>query len=185
MTSAAVHLRRLFFALWPDEATREAVQRACRAAVRRSGGKPVAPSNYHLTLAFLGNVPEEKLDAVVAAARGIVCPHLRLSLDRFGYFPDSRVFWLGARESPPALRDLNTRLWAAMDRLGLDRDTKPFHLHLTLARKVRAAPRVAPPPVVCWTVVDFVLAESDTSADGAHYSVLARFPAAEACQPGP
>src|SRR5690606_7943609 len=47
-------LRRIFFALWPDDATRGAIERACRQAVRRSGGRPTAKRNLHLTVAFLG-----------------------------------------------------------------------------------------------------------------------------------
>ena len=176
MTSAAVRLRRLFFALWPDEATRDALCRATRAAVHRSSGKPVPSSNYHLTLAFLGNVPDERLAAIIEAARQVECPRVHLTFDRFGYFPAPRVFWIGAGETPPALRDLSARIWAGMEALGLERDTRPFHVHLTLARKVREAPEVDPPPLVSWTVADFVLAESATDPDGARYQVLARFP---------
>lgn len=184
MTSAAVHVRRLFFALWPDEATREALRRAARPAVRRSGGKPVPEANYHLTLAFLGSVPDEKLDAIVTAARLIEVQRLHLTFDRFGYFPASRVFWIGCGEIPPALRDLNARLWADMEAVGLERDTKPFHVHLTLARKVRVAPEVDPPPLVSWTVADFVLAESETDPDGARYQVLERFAGASGSSSG-
>lgn len=176
MTSAAVRLRRLFFALWPDDATRDALRRATRAAVRRSGGKPVPPANFHITLAFLGNVPDERVDAIAAAARDVAFVPAHITLDRFGCFPAPRVFWIGASETPPALRDLAAGIWGGMEALGLTRDTKPFHIHLTLARKVREAPEVDPPPLVSWTVPEFVLAESETDPAGARYHVLARFP---------
>jgi 2'-5' RNA ligase len=176
VTSAAVRLRRLFFALWPDEATREALRRATRAAVRRTGGKPVPAGNFHITLAFLGNVPDERVDAIVTAARGVTFVPVHITFDRFGYFSAPRVFWIGAGETPPALRDLVAGIWGGMESLGLERDTKPFHIHLTLARKVREAPEVDPPPLVPWTVSGFVLAESETDPNGARYQVLARFP---------
>jgi 2'-5' RNA ligase len=179
VTSAAVRLRRLFFALWPDELTREALDRATRAAVRRSGGKPVPTSNYHLTLAFLGNVPDEQLTAIVAQARHIHCPRLELTFDRFGHFAVPGVFWIGAAATPPALHDLSARLWDRMASLGLERDAKPFQVHLTLARKVRRLPAVGAPRPVSWTIEDFVLAESETDPAGARYAVLERFPAAD------
>jgi len=50
--------RRLFFALWPDEATREQLAHITRKAVRGSGGRPIPVENLHSTLVFLGSVPE-------------------------------------------------------------------------------------------------------------------------------
>lgn len=175
MTAAAVHVRRLFFALWPDEATRQALRRAARPAMHRVRGKPVPESNYHLTLAFIGNVPDEQLEAIVKEARCIACPRVHLTFDRFGWFPTSHVFWIGAQEIPPALADLSSRIWAGMEALGIEHQPHPFHVHLTLARQVRAPPEADPPPLVGWTVSDFVLAESVTDPDGARYTVLDRF----------
>ena len=100
MIASAVRLRRLFFALWPDEATREALRRATRTVLRHCGGKPVRPENFHITLAFLGNVPDEQLDAVLGAASGISLEPLTLTLDRFGYFPVPQVLWLGPAQTP-------------------------------------------------------------------------------------
>src|SRR5579883_616458 len=61
--------RRLFFALWPDEAMREAMVQAIREPVRASGGRPVHAGNLHVTLAFLGAVPERRLTELAEAAR--------------------------------------------------------------------------------------------------------------------
>ena len=49
---------RLFFALWPDGDTRKAINGLARPAVRRAGGRPVPARHFHMTLAFLGEVPE-------------------------------------------------------------------------------------------------------------------------------
>jgi 2'-5' RNA ligase len=180
MTSAAVHIRRLFFALWPDEAVRESLRRAARPAMHRVRGRPVPPSNYHMTLAFLGNVPDERLQPIIEAARRVECPRAHITFDRFGHFPAPRVFWIGARETPPALVDLSAKLWAAMESLGLEHDRRPFHVHLTLARQVIEPPEADPPPLVGWTVSEFVLAESETGPDGARYTVVERFSAVSA-----
>ena len=42
--------RRLFFALWPDEVQRCALEHNAAKAVRHSGGRPVAAANLHVTL---------------------------------------------------------------------------------------------------------------------------------------
>src|SRR5437667_76833 len=48
---------RLFYALWPDAATRAALTRL-QLAVR---GRNMRPENFHLTLAFLGEQPIRSL----------------------------------------------------------------------------------------------------------------------------
>ena len=59
---------RLFFALWPDSAVRAVLQASCQAVTVSCGGRPVPPRNYHLTLAFLGQVDSADLAGIRAAA---------------------------------------------------------------------------------------------------------------------
>lgn len=61
--------RRLFFALWADEAMRQAMAQATRKAASASGGHPVPAENLHVTLAFLGPVPERRLARLGEIAR--------------------------------------------------------------------------------------------------------------------
>jgi 2'-5' RNA ligase len=178
---AASATRRLFFALWPDESTRTALVQATRKAVRRSGGRPVPQANYHVTLAFLGNQPVERYDAIVAAAAtltpALTLGPIQLELDRFGYWPRPRVFWLGPARCPEALAGLADALWTAMTPLGLARETRPYRPHVTLARKVAALPEVESPTPLIWQASEFALIESVTDERGARYTVAARFSA--------
>lgn len=168
--------RRLFFAIWPDDDTRAKLVRATRRAVRRCGGRPVPHRNYHITLAFLGNQPGELFDDIVAAASTVAAAPVDFMLDRFGYFPKPRVFWLGPTDGPPALAALSRELWDRMEALGLRRESRPFHAHLTLARKVAALPEVSAPEPLKWRVSSFALIESTTDPRGAVYSVARDFP---------
>lgn len=63
--------RRLFFALWPDEAMRRAMVQATREVVREAGGRPIPPSHLHVTLAFLGAVPETRLRELADSVRAV------------------------------------------------------------------------------------------------------------------
>ncbi len=176
MTAAAVRLHRLFFALWPDEATRKALARSTRALARHCGGRPVPPQNFHITLAFLGNVPDERLDAVRDAAAGCRLEPLTLLLDRVGYFPAPQVLWLGPSQAPGQLAQFAADLTAALTTAGQPPDARPFQPHLTIARKVLSASGLRQPRPVAWPVAGFALVESRTDAEGARYRVLAEFP---------
>lgn len=171
-------MKRLFFALWPDEKARGAIARASRTAVRRCGGRPVPAENYHITLAFLGDVAAPLYTDIVAAgraasARFALCP-LELRLDRFGYWPGPRVFWLGASENPPALSALAAALRTGAETLGIPGENRAFHAHVTLCRKVQRAPNTDPPQLT-WRASGFTLVESVTAESGAQYTVVERF----------
>lgn len=175
MTASAVHVRRLFFGLWPDDETREALHHATRVTVRHCGGKPVPPRNYHVTLAFLGNVPEERCEDIAAAGARRSLPELTLTFDRYGYFAAPQVLWLGSSAEVPALRDFVAGLWRALAEAGAPPDARPFHPHVSLARKVTSPPELRPPRPVTWAVRDFALIESETLPEGARYRPVATF----------
>lgn len=176
MNTAARPTRRLFFALWPDQATRQALVRATRKAVRRAGGRPVPPHNYHITLVFLGNQPGALFDEIVAAGRRVNAPPIELWLDTFHCWPRPRVFWFGPAKFPPALTRLSADLWTQMETLGLARDRRVLQPHVTLVRKVQRLPELAAPKPVQWPVGEFSLMESMDGDPGPEYCVVARFP---------
>ena len=167
--------RRLFFGLWPDDVTRRAIVRATRTAVRRAGGRPVPPVNYHITLAFLGNQPSELFDAIIAAGQRVAAPSMTLLLDTLHCWPKPRVFWFGPRKFPRDLPRLSADLWTQMEYLGLTRDRRALQPHVTLARKVQELPEMAAPKPVSWPVHEFALVESISGHPGPEYTVVARF----------
>ena len=72
--------KRLFFALWPDDEVREQIAADAGRTIERSDGRTVPPSNYHITLTFLGSVTASSLPDIVAAARNVrVLPYRLLA----------------------------------------------------------------------------------------------------------
>lgn len=176
--------RRLFFAVWPPPEVRRQLRRRCAAAVRASGGQPVPPANYHLTLAFLGNVPAGQYPRLLEAAATVTPPAGELCLERLGYWSRPRVLWIAPEEPVAELARVAAELWAALEPLGIAPETRPFQPHLTLARKVARAPaanRLERP--VCWMLRGFVLVESVTHPRGARYTVTAAFPPGSCPEP--
>jgi len=179
---ASAETQRLFFALWPDASTRDAIYKAGRRVIRVSGGKPVRADNYHATLAFLGSVDAGAAVAARDAAAGVHGPPFELRLDRFGFWAKPRVVWLGAGQVPEAARRLAAGLTAALIARGLTPDPKPFVPHVTLVRKVSKPGDFGSVEPVAWPVTSFALVRSVTHPEGSQYSVLASWPLTDGCE---
>ena len=185
MTSGAVaaeRAQRLFFAFWPEEAARAALAHATAKAVRYSGGRPVPAANLHVTLAFLGSVPEQRIAELqqLAAAQAAQCARERaivLSFDRFDYFRRAQVLCvLATEDDAAAAQRLASALQDASAAAGFNPDLKPFRAHVTVARKVmRATVPVELRPLV-WEFSAFALISSRTEPAGPVYSVVQSYP---------
>lgn len=166
--------RRLFFGIWPDEqARRELEQTQMLPSVP---GKKVAPDNFHLTLAFLGDCDSAREDCCERAAAGISAPPFPLRLDCYGAFPRAGILHLAPQSIPQELRSLHSQLQAALRECG-HRPLRGFEPHLTLFRRVhRAVALESPPAPVEWIVRFFSLIESRLLPDGARYTSVADYP---------
>lgn len=176
---------RLFFALWPDLATRCRLERAVQAAMQRYGGRPMRPETLHLTLLFLGAVARDRIDSVRLAGRvGGVAFSVRL--DGLECWRHNHIAHLHAGVTPEPMRALVESLRQAMRGIGLDVKVQPFAAHVTLTRKAHCHGLKAPGGVLAlgelpdaaidWPVSEYVLAESRLSAAGPRYTVLERYP---------
>ena len=168
--------RRLFFALWPDDASREQLARATRKATRASGGRPIPVSNLHSTLAFLGAVPEARVRIVAAAAAEVRQSAFRLVFDRLEHWPKPAVLCATCSKAPAAAPGLAVELWKLLAHLGFAPDSKPYRPHVTVARKVVKPHALGEMHAVEWLIEEFALVESVTAPEGARYTVLERWP---------
>jgi RNA 2',3'-cyclic 3'-phosphodiesterase len=93
------------------------------------------PAQWHLTLAFLGEVDDEaRRDLAVRLARTAVRhPPMRLALQGAGRFGD-RVLWTRVTGDVAPLRRLAASVRAAARRAGVAVEERPYRPHLTLAR---------------------------------------------------
>ncbi len=125
---------RLFISINFDEQTKQnilAVQRRLREAGK---GRFTPPENFHLTLAFLGEVEEEDLGRLQAVLDELGVPKMELIFRRMGCFwRDSELWWIGVEEDP-VLMKLQRELVASLKAAGFAPDAKRFRPHITLAR---------------------------------------------------
>ncbi|MGQ9366370.1 RNA 2',3'-cyclic phosphodiesterase [Azospirillum sp. ST 5-10] len=130
---------RLFVALELPEDLR---QRLSGLGGGVPGARWAEPENLHLTLRFIGEVPDDRLHDIDAALATVEAPAFDVVLDGVGVFGsgrNARVLWAGV-ERNEALGHLQAKVESALVRGGLPRDERKFSPHVTLAR-LKEAPR--------------------------------------------
>jgi 2'-5' RNA ligase len=160
---------RLFYALWPDDATRAALQKL----QMRVRGRHMRYENLHITLAFLGQQTVAQLPLLKKILADLPRCDIALSIDRLGYFKKPRIAWAGTHAVPDALTMLQNALVQALEQHGIVFDRhNHFKPHITLARDAEP-PDDAPFEVVTWHARQSVLVQSMQSGGGLAYRVLA------------
>ncbi|QKJ85896.1 RNA 2',3'-cyclic phosphodiesterase [Paramixta manurensis] len=172
-----MNTRRLFFGIGLPDTLQQAIIRWRADVFPAEAGRPIAAANLHLTLAFLGEVSDEKAAALRRLAGRIQQPAFHLRLDDAGHWPRAGVVWLGARQAPRGLLQLAEMLRSQAARSGCYQSPQPFHPHITLLRNA-TKPIALPPRNFQWQceVNHFALYQSVFEQGRTSYAELARWP---------
>ena len=160
---------RLFLALWPDPAVRDALRGWRDAWSWPRGASPVHTDKLHVTLHFLGDLPTARLPELAA---GFALPFTPFSL-RFerGEIWHNGIAVLEPSEEPAGLLALHAQLSQALVGLRLTPEARKYRPHVTMARRAAGAELPVDGPVVDWQVDRYVLVESR----GGAYNVLREY----------
>ncbi len=139
---------RLFFAVWPDDTAKARLSAHAVELAQRLGGRPVPAENIHLTLAFLGTVPDERVSEAMAVR--VKQPSVALTCDFVGSFRGARVAWAGVEPVPEGLVTLYHLLAAELHVRGFDLEERRFVPHLTLVRKIQQLQARTPVEPIRW-----------------------------------
>ena len=135
---------RCFIAIDINESVRGAIG-GLQLKLRRQSGldqpevKWPLPESIHLTLKFLGEVPDESIDGIKKAMDDSFSGFgpFEASLEGTGAFPSAnymRVVWVGMKENSERLIEMQKALDENLAQLGFAREKRRFHPHLTIAR---------------------------------------------------
>src|SRR5262249_23768670 len=127
---------RLFIAADVPDSVRDAIaaeQKRISAALARSASslKLVKPEHAHLTLVFIGNVQDARVqDVITAIAADVEAPSFDVAFEGAGVFPPRgapRVLWMGVGAGARELEAFHHVLAARMTALGLQIEDRSFH----------------------------------------------------------
>jgi RNA 2',3'-cyclic 3'-phosphodiesterase len=130
--------RRLFFALWPDDAWSARLIEAAAPVLDGAGGRALARVDLHLTLCFLGAVDEAQRAALCVRAGQIEAASFELDFERLELWRQAGIVAATVARVPAAAVELAQRLATAARAVGLTPDPKPWRPHLTLMRGLTA-----------------------------------------------
>lgn len=162
---------RLFVGIRPSDEFRSALA-SLQDRLRAAGvtGRYLEPSGLHMTLAFIGEWPEEVTDILPDVNRPF-----SLNLSHVGYFPEAKVLWAGVEKSD-ALQRLAGRVRHSLAEAGIPFDPKRFNPHITLVRKPSVPAEVILSeieiPPAAMIVEEVCLYRSDRGKNGMVYTVI-------------
>jgi RNA 2',3'-cyclic 3'-phosphodiesterase len=143
---------------------------------------------FHMTLVFLGNVEQSKLELLSDALTKSVqqFPSCTLTYESIGAFPNilnPRVVWIGTKPNQGVL-DLQSVVEQLCGGFGFTKDDRVFHPHITLGRVkenrnfdrlTEAIKTITFEPIetIC---PEILLMKSELHPGGSIYTILKSFP---------
>ncbi len=178
---------RLFIALPLPQEMREKVASLQDIWKKKAQGvRWVRPEGLHVTLKFLGHVPEGEIQGIKEVMERISLgfPPFWVRIRGAGGFPSpqrARVLWIGVEDPDGRLKGVFKALERGLERLGFPREDRPFRPHLTLGR-VKEGRRFEflkdyrDLEVGVLEVREMVLFKSELKPEGAEYESLYSVP---------
>lgn len=165
--------KRLFFALWPDHRQRDRMRDFITPVAKLVEGRAIDRRNWHITLAYIGEFPENRIDELHEEKRAVTVEPFRLRLDKLEFWPRAKIAALVPPNVPAELErlveDLQGRILAA----GVNPEhQRVYRPHITVVRNARPfeTQRLAQSALTEWS--SFELVESVSEVGGVAYHPL-------------
>ena len=129
---------RLFIAVEISDEVKEKIAKI-QSELPSDKIKIVDPKLIHITLKFLGETDESKINRIKEALSSLLTPQISLKCKGVGVFPDEkfiRAVWVGLEEDEgfQKLKGLADEIEKKMVALGFEKNDYPFSPHITIGR---------------------------------------------------
>jgi 2'-5' RNA ligase len=184
---------RLFTAVELPEPTSQHLAHLLQTLRAHPALKDVAsftpPQNLHITLKFIGDVPDDRVPLLINSLRTLTIPPMPFALERFLVLPGqgpARVLAVNVTKDLAPVTSLFNQIESACQPLGVSREAREYKPHITLARfrrptqrlTARTLIRMIDPsllPAPSFTATHFTLFQSQLTPAGAIHTPLATF----------
>jgi len=168
-------MKRLFFALWPSDATREKIIEF-DDLLTDPRLKKVATKNLHVTLVFLGLLDEKQEKNIIKAASNLAASPINMQFDQLTLWQQKRgILCLTSTSQPESLLTLVKQLQDGVSEQGIELEQRPYTAHITLARNLKQLPEINV-EAISWHSDTFVLVHSVSTEHGVDYQIINSWP---------
>jgi RNA 2',3'-cyclic 3'-phosphodiesterase len=150
--------KRLFFALWPDGRQRDRLRDFVGPVAKQVEGRAVDRRYWHVTLAYIGEFPVDRIGELQDLQQGIAVEPFRLRFDRLEYWPRPKIACLLAPTVPPELDRLVEALKGGIFAAGIEPEQRTYRPHVTVVRNARPfeTQRLAQAAVTEWSGFELI-----------------------------
>lgn len=183
--------KRIFAAVDISEEVRQKISEYILELKRKFSDIKVGwdrPEKLHLTLKFLGDTDEEKLEKLKVICKNISSEvsKLKLRISQTGVFPsprNARVLWLGVQGDVEELQKINSILETECEKIGFKKEKRDYTPHLTIGRirEPQKAKKLAQTHLenkfepISFEVSEIVIYESKLQPTGSIYTKIQNF----------
>ena len=167
---------RVFFALWPEAAVRQALHALAKEFQTQCRARAMRADTLHMTLLFLGSVERKRLPQLMQAAARVSAAPFAFALERMSFWQHNRIAYAAPVEPVPALVQLAITLQQELVSTGFEFDKRDFNPHVTLLRNVGQVLETQTVKPIIWQADTFVLVESVMTDRGIRYQILQEWP---------
>lgn len=142
--------------------------------------KAITPTNFHITLCFIGSVEEQKVLQMCNAADQLCNAHqlsypANLNLDSCGWFAKAKVIYLSSTQVPKWLSHLAYGLNETACSLGIFQESRPYIPHISIYRKAKFNPPQPQHQAPSITIKSFSLYRSSSLRNEIHYQAIKKW----------
>lgn len=150
--------RRLFLALWPDDRQRNTLREVFRSLLSPVEGKVVDRRNWHVTLSFIGEFPEQKIAELQSRLAKIEVQPFRLRFDSLNFWPRPRIACLNVIKVPEELQQLKMDLDALLATFDVAPEDLVYRPHITAVRAAQSFQpiRMARAVELLWSGIELI-----------------------------
>jgi len=127
-------------------------------------GKAVERRNWHFTLVYIGDFPENRIDELLDAKKAIQFEPFRLRLDRLEYWPRPKIAALVPPTVPPEMASLVEKLTGRVIAAGVNPEhQRIYRPHVTVVQNARTfeTQRLAQSAITEWSSFELIDSTTD------------------------